>query len=332
MQQDAAACTVFVCNDAMAVLAAGTDDSLDGIALVAGTGCIAIGKHGGEVARAGGWGPAFCEEGGGLWLSQQALKHAAACHDVGRSDQLFTDVLEAAGVGNAHALLGWAYSHQAWAHIATLAPAVMACASKGAGAGSAAAERIVASAADAAVSLVVQVRARLQRAAQAHTGMTTVVLAGGLVADKSSAYSAALRCALVQQPGVQLVWCVLAARQRVAIVSWVEPDLCAMTQGSAEMACRTMASLHLACLQAFAHCDHADAPVTHKTCVSGAPISCPLLLFLQGRHACHMLSERAHCAGCRKLQTRHRHKVQQRLVDSAWQALHMVAQTLYCAP
>jgi len=53
-----------------------------GVLLIAGTGSIAIGrKQDGTMIRAGGWGPAFGDEGGGFWIGGEAIRAAFRLHD-----------------------------------------------------------------------------------------------------------------------------------------------------------------------------------------------------------------------------------------------------------
>jgi N-acetylmuramic acid 6-phosphate etherase len=68
-------------NDAALVLAAGTPDNW-GLALIAGTGSIAIGRTpDGRMARAGGWGYLFGDEGSGYRLVLSALEAVAHAAD-----------------------------------------------------------------------------------------------------------------------------------------------------------------------------------------------------------------------------------------------------------
>jgi N-acetylglucosamine kinase-like BadF-type ATPase len=68
-------------NDAALVIAAGTPDNW-GLALIAGTGSIAIGRTlDGRTARAGGWGYLFGDEGSGYRLVLSALEAVAQAAD-----------------------------------------------------------------------------------------------------------------------------------------------------------------------------------------------------------------------------------------------------------
>jgi N-acetylglucosamine kinase-like BadF-type ATPase len=65
---------VEVTGDAQILLTAGTPDG-SGVAIIAGTGSIAIGRHAdGRFARAGGWGYLLGDEGSGYALVMDALK------------------------------------------------------------------------------------------------------------------------------------------------------------------------------------------------------------------------------------------------------------------
>jgi len=53
-----------------------------GVLLISGTGSMALGRSPtGVVARCGGWGPVFGDEGGGAWISRRALGIVAAAAD-----------------------------------------------------------------------------------------------------------------------------------------------------------------------------------------------------------------------------------------------------------
>ncbi|RUL88431.1 N-acetylglucosamine kinase [Tautonia sociabilis] len=79
-------------NDGELVLAAGTPDGW-GIALISGTGSIAVGKApDGRSARAGGWGPLIGDEGSAYAVALAGLRLAARRFD-GRSEPLEDDPL-----------------------------------------------------------------------------------------------------------------------------------------------------------------------------------------------------------------------------------------------
>jgi N-acetylglucosamine kinase-like BadF-type ATPase len=57
-----------------------------GVLLIAGTGSIALSRSGdGTMIRAGGWGPAFSDEGGGFWIGREAIAHALRANDAGEA-------------------------------------------------------------------------------------------------------------------------------------------------------------------------------------------------------------------------------------------------------
>ncbi len=73
--------TVVVVNDARLILpAAGLDE---GIALIGGTGSIAVGVASGRVVRAGGWGYLLGDEGSGYWTVRAAVRELADRQDRG---------------------------------------------------------------------------------------------------------------------------------------------------------------------------------------------------------------------------------------------------------
>jgi N-acetylglucosamine kinase-like BadF-type ATPase len=58
---------------------------IPGLLLIAGTGSIALArKSDGTMIRAGGWGPAFSDEGGGFWIGREAIRHALRANDAGK--------------------------------------------------------------------------------------------------------------------------------------------------------------------------------------------------------------------------------------------------------
>lgn len=72
---------IRVCGDAEPILAAGSQ-SHTGVALIAGTGSLAWGRNAeGTIARAGGWGYLFGDEGGAYWIALAALRAAAQAAD-----------------------------------------------------------------------------------------------------------------------------------------------------------------------------------------------------------------------------------------------------------
>ncbi len=83
---------VRITNDALPILYAATADGC-GIALIAGTGSLALGRDSrGTVARSGGWGPSFGDEGSGYRIALAGLRAAAHFVD-GRGPE--TALLEA---------------------------------------------------------------------------------------------------------------------------------------------------------------------------------------------------------------------------------------------
>jgi glucosamine kinase len=103
-----------------------------GVLLIAGTGSIAYGRGPtGTVARCGGWGPVFGDEGSGAWIGRRALGVVAASHD-GREPEtdLTAPILAAAGADHIEELIAWA-SRAAPADFGRLAPVVFEVAATG---------------------------------------------------------------------------------------------------------------------------------------------------------------------------------------------------------
>ena len=103
-----------------------------GIMLIAGTGSIAYGRSPSRViARCGGWGPAFGDEGSGAWIGRKALAIVASAAD-GREPQtaLTGAVLTAAQVNEPPQLIPWGIAAKP-NELAALAPVVFNAASSG---------------------------------------------------------------------------------------------------------------------------------------------------------------------------------------------------------
>lgn len=103
-----------------------------GIILIAGTGSIAYGRSPLRVlARCGGWGPAFGDEGSGAWIGRKALAIVASAND-GRepATALTGAVLTAAQVNEPAQLIPWGIAATP-KELAALAPVVFNAASSG---------------------------------------------------------------------------------------------------------------------------------------------------------------------------------------------------------
>lgn len=83
-----------------------------GIIAIAGTGSIAFGRNAaGRAARAGGWGFAFGDEGGGFDLTRQAVRAALRFEEGwGPPTALHGELLRDTGAANANQLLHWLYT------------------------------------------------------------------------------------------------------------------------------------------------------------------------------------------------------------------------------
>ena len=103
-----------------------------GIILISGTGSIAYGRSPARVlARCGGWGPAFGDEGSGAWIGRKALAIVASAAD-GRepATALTGAVLTAAQVNQVEELIPWGIAATP-RELAQLAPVVFNAASAG---------------------------------------------------------------------------------------------------------------------------------------------------------------------------------------------------------
>lgn len=97
---------ILVTNDGVIALSGATAGA-PGIIAIAGTGQIALGRNAeGRVARAGGWGYVFGDEGGGFDVTRQALRAALRQHEGwGPRTTLHDLLLEATGAADANDLL-----------------------------------------------------------------------------------------------------------------------------------------------------------------------------------------------------------------------------------
>lgn len=123
----ALAASVRISNDAELLLGALPDGA--GIALIAGTGSIALGRNAaGQTARAGGWGNVFGDEGSGYALGAAALR--AVARDADLLDQptvLRERILRVWALRDPIELIGYVYGRGGFdkAAIARLAPLVI---------------------------------------------------------------------------------------------------------------------------------------------------------------------------------------------------------------
>lgn len=119
---------VTVETDAQVALADAFGDGT-GIILIAGTGSIAFGRSpSGVIARCGGWGLAFGDEGSGAWMGRRALSVVAAAHDGREPETALTGaILTAAQVNEPEQLIPWAIAADKEA-LGALAPSVIAMA------------------------------------------------------------------------------------------------------------------------------------------------------------------------------------------------------------
>ncbi len=146
-----------------------------GILLIAGTGSIAYGRGPtGILARCGGWGPVFGDEGGGSWIGRRALSIVTAAHDGREPETLLTGaIMTAAEVEQIEDLIPWAASATP-AMFAGLAPAV----SNSAEAGDLRANALLSIAAE---ELSLHVRTLARRLFGDEQAAAPVAFAGGLL-------------------------------------------------------------------------------------------------------------------------------------------------------
>jgi N-acetylglucosamine kinase-like BadF-type ATPase len=124
----------FIVTTDAEIALAGVTSSGQGIIVIAGTGSIALGRNAtGTLARAGGWGYIFGDEGSAFDMVRQALRAALRMEEGwGPATRLRQVLLEAAQARDANQALHWFYG-TAWPRdrIAALAPLVDAAANEG---------------------------------------------------------------------------------------------------------------------------------------------------------------------------------------------------------
>ena len=123
--------TVRITNDAELALSALPQQV--GVALIAGTGSIALGRDArGRVARVGGWGHIFGDEGSGYGIGRAGLQAAARAADGrGPATALLERILAAWKLDAPELLLARVYQAFDKTAIAALAPLVLALAAEG---------------------------------------------------------------------------------------------------------------------------------------------------------------------------------------------------------
>jgi N-acetylglucosamine kinase-like BadF-type ATPase len=168
---------LVVTTDAAVALAGATASGL-GIVVIAGTGSMALGRNGqGRMARAGGWGYVFGDEGGAFDIVRQAARAALRMEEGwGPATALRPALVDATGAASANEMLHAFYTPE-WARsrVAALAPLV----DRAAEAGDRAALDILHRAAQELAQLAGAVRAQLWKPGDA----VELAYAGGVFAS-----------------------------------------------------------------------------------------------------------------------------------------------------
>ncbi len=101
---------MMVTHDGLIALSGATAGE-PGLITIAGTGSFAFGRNKGETARAGGWGYLFGDEGGGFYITRQALRAALRFEEGwGPPTSLRPVLLDATGARNVNELLHRCYT------------------------------------------------------------------------------------------------------------------------------------------------------------------------------------------------------------------------------
>lgn len=204
---------VNVTNDALPLIYAGFGDGV-GVAIISGTGSVVFGRNqAGQIARCGGWGPLFGDEGSGYAIALAGLRAVARATDHrGPETTLVPRFLQAFNVPHANELIPAIYSPNVdRAQIATYADLVFAAAA----AGDAVAESILHDGADQLAEMVSSVAIQL-----GFTGAPLpLAVTGGVLLNQES-YRARLLNTLANQEVhvrvVKLVQNAVAGAVRIA--------------------------------------------------------------------------------------------------------------------
>lgn len=175
-QQRSLAGRIEVTSDVALLLPAGTPQGW-GVALVAGTGSIALGRTAdGRTARAGGWGYLFGDEGSGYSLAIAGLRAVATAADGrGPATALTVSLVERLNVADSSALIPAIYGNSLdRAALARLAPVILETAET-----DGVAAKLVQEAAEALAHLAATVVAKLQFDRE----LVPLALAGGLLLE-----------------------------------------------------------------------------------------------------------------------------------------------------
>jgi N-acetylglucosamine kinase-like BadF-type ATPase len=184
---------VVIVSDAMLVLPAAGLDA--GIAVICGTGSVAVGTFRERTLQAGGWGYLLGDEGGGYWIVREALRTLLWRREQGRpAGELGRAMLSATGSADIATLQRHYYTQphlpRDWARLAKF---VLESTDP-------AAADITCRAADAVSALAAEVAQLLDL-----PGRFPVVLAGGLMANASFRQAIADRVASMPQADVRVL-------------------------------------------------------------------------------------------------------------------------------
>lgn len=187
-------CRVIVVHDTRLVLAAAGLEA--GIVLIAGTGSVAYARTAeGREARRGGWGWMLGDEGGGVWITREAVRLVMArADDGGNIGELGFALLEACRAADAQQLVGRVHEMREAMAWAALASVVFATAEADPGS-----RDIIQRAASALARLVLPLRELIDG---------PVVLAGGLLLNQPSLEDLvrrqlSVRCLRLEEPPVE---------------------------------------------------------------------------------------------------------------------------------
>jgi N-acetylglucosamine kinase-like BadF-type ATPase len=119
-------------NDAMGAWKGAFGTGSSGVVAISGTGSVALARHDGRQARAGGWGALLGDEGSGYDIGRRALIAVLREHDhIGPRTSLRGPVLRQLGLTEPQSIIDHMHFHMQPSDVAALAPLVLDHASTG---------------------------------------------------------------------------------------------------------------------------------------------------------------------------------------------------------